>query len=285
MTTAVGTVRYEGKPRSLELDVRVHEYTSVERTGGQSPTRDHIGPWHRLLLTKSDIPTEMLESFVCSGNCVTCDGHRDEQISRYQERLEILTLRTGYLEEHVVKHESEIEPVRKRIERQGGVRAVIVLDNEFHILSTVDVDGHELGLGRVSHVNQLVRRCIRTARQRGVRFGHKWPALEKAPQHYHVLGRKPDEPEAQASEERLATRSQSVLERFKVFAKRAIAAKQGGSIRTLHFFIPLELAVNPLLLNRLLSSLGYHDIDLRWFGEVAAYARDKLAELAEERAA
>lgn len=276
--TAIGTVTYKGETRSLELDVRVHEYTSVERGGSESPATDHSGPWHRLLLTKSDMPLEMLESYVCSGNCVTCDGHRDEQISRYQERLEILTTRTGYLEEHVVNHESEIEAIRKRIARHGGVRAVIVADDKFIILSSVDVDGQRLGLGRVSHVNRLVRGCVRAASTRGVRFGHKWPALEKPPQHYRVLGRQPDEPDAAASEQKLATRTQHVLERFKIFAKRAIAAKHGGSVRTMHFSLPPKLAVTPLRLNHLLSALGYHDIDLRFFAQAAACARTLLAE-------
>jgi hypothetical protein len=228
------------------------------------------------------MPTEMLESYVCSGNCATCDGHRDEQISRYQERLEILTARTGYLEEHVVEDESEIEPIRKRIARHGGVRAVIVAEDKFTILSTVDVAGHELGLGRVSHVNRLVQRCVRAAHQRGVRFGYKWPALEKPPQHYRVLGRQPDEPEAAASEEKLETRTQRILKRFKVFTKKAIVANHGGSIRTLRISIPFHLALKPLEFNHCLSALGYHDIDLRFFEEIAAYARGKLAE---ERAA
>ena len=259
------------------------------------PHTEHIGPWHRVLKEHIENLTHHREDHFCHGNCVTCPGHAQASVEGAQLRIEILTVGTTYLEEHVASNKTMLDNMIRAVLRHGGVRATIRLsDTDTRLICSVPITGRTFppgkpleGSERVDYVNELIEKAPRSFRQRPFNFSAAWPSPERAPEQFKVIGHFPDEAcEANSAREHAEFTTEALVD-ASIPHRTGLTfdALEGNSILHVDFFVPLETLANPLKYSRLCSRLGYSSVDLRHFNKTAGLARDKLAELAEERAA
>ncbi|KKL89652.1 hypothetical protein LCGC14_1912550 [marine sediment metagenome] len=269
-----------GKPAEAP-DVRVNPLIEDAGYRRQSREAQHVGPWHRNLGVSYETLSHLRETHFCHGNCMTCAGHATDSLTSALQRMELLSLSDVYLEEHVANSKREADTIGRAVLRHGGVRTVIPLaEGDFRVICSVAVSGRTFPAGRelipgsrAEYLNELLESVPRAYRHRLARFSPAWPMLEATPARFRVIASQPDESEEAETDRVAAERTSDKLASLNIaHHTRCAFSTDGRSVLHVDIFLPPDIADSPLKYSRLCSALGYHNIDPRFFQELAAKA-------------
>lgn len=233
------------------------------------PLREHVGPFHRNLHAGKDNLSHQREMYHCSSNPAKCPACYADALDGYQARVALLSMSGGYLEVHIVETEREVEnlqtAVRRRTNSEGALVTIPVKDNKFYVVTPIRLRGRKLPVGeeRVAYLNRLAEKGMKRPRKKGehaLRFNHSWPHIDEAPKKFDRIGSSPDCAKVDPSDDELIEQSVHALKTCRQRSHTGIVfnPRTGGGVRTLDFWVPLEVLAEPRRHVCIHLALGYH---------------------------